>query len=188
MPSQIAAVEDSIIAALRSVFQNRVPTIEWAPPDWDEDFIKRTLKQLPGAFVIFEGGTAVDGPSATTKIDAQWMIVAATRHVQDAKTRARGDQKEIGCYEMIEAAISKLDGMIVEHVGTLGLIEWNNEMALKLENIALMTQSASFHMVIEISRTLDPGLLSPFKIFHATYDVDQKPGAPSTEDHVELPQ
>ncbi|HEU4601383.1 MAG TPA: phage protein Gp37, partial [Steroidobacteraceae bacterium] len=54
--SKIAAIEDTLIATIAEMMQQRVRTIEYAPTDWDEDYIKQILKALPGVFVIFNGG------------------------------------------------------------------------------------------------------------------------------------
>lgn len=188
MTAKITTIEDRLIAEITTLMQNRVRLVDWAPPDWDEDFIKRTLLKLPGVFVIFGGGPRIDEGSATVKIDSQWTIVAATRHVQTAKQRARGDSNEIGCYEIIETVIQRLDCFEMQDIGMLNLIEWNNEFALKLENQALMTQSASFHMLIDLERILDPSDADPFLRFYDTFNIDQPTGAPITGDDVELPQ
>jgi Mu-like prophage protein gp37 len=186
--SRISTVEDSLIEHIKEVMQNRVRTVEWAPPDWDEDFFKRILIALPGVFLIFGGGQNPEQGAASVKLKTIWTIVAATRHVQEAKQRARGDAHEIGCYDILETVIPALDGHVVEDVGTLQFVVWDNDAAMKLEKQALMVQSARFEMLIEIPRVIPDDALVPFERFHGTYDIGQPEGAPVTEDIVELEQ
>lgn len=193
--SKIAAAEDAIIERIKHVLKDRVRTVEYAPPDWDVEYIKRIIRRLPGVFVIFAGGPR--RPWHVPQLDARWTIVAVTAHVQEAKTRARGDAREIGCYDMLEIILPALHGMTVfragemnpeDAIGTLEFSAWDNDMALQLETQALMTQSLSFTMPMAFEPQVDDSALVPFLRFHADYDVDQLDGAPGTEDLVSLPQ
>jgi phage gp37-like protein len=190
MAAKIATIEDVLIDQTEKLFAQRVRTVEWAPPDWDEDYIKRILILLPGVFWIFHGATRLDEGAATIKLDTQWTCVAATKHAQEPKKRARGDAREIGCYDIIEAIIARFDGLVIDNVGVLETIDWNNDLALKLEKQALMTQSASFHMLIDLDRIVDAddANIAAFLRFNDTFDVGAKPTAPPTKDNVELPQ
>jgi phage gp37-like protein len=188
MTTIVKQIEDVIIAKIKAVLGAHLRAVEWAPPDWDEDFVKRAMRALPGVFVIFEGGQRNSLTEQSIILDTQWTIAALTNHVQEAKARAQGDGLEIGCYEILETLAPQLDGFDVPDIGTLNLLAWNNSAALKLEKQALMMQDLSFGMSIELPRTLDPSQLVPFKLFHDTMNIGQLPGAPTTEDYVELEQ
>ena len=196
MSSRIGATEDAIRARLQQVLGNHVRTIEYAPPDWDEDYLKRVMLNLPGVFVIFHGGQGTPN-SNTPVLEAHWSIVAAVRHVQTAKQRARGDTTEIGCFEIFEIALPALHGMTVflngemtdeNAVGTLNFLAWDNDASLQHERQAMMVQSLKFSMQIAFSGNPDAGLLVPFETFQSTYDIGQPEGAPVTGDSVELEQ
>lgn len=194
MTSKVAATEDTIINRIKRVLADRVRTVEYAPPDWDAEYIKRILPRLPGVFVIFGGGPPANS-NGLPRLDSRWTIVAATKHVQDAKLRARGDVREIGCYEMLEIILPALHGMTVFNssemnpdsaIGTLEFTGWENDMALQLEAQALMTQSLSFTMPMSFDAAVDDSQVVPFVRFHAEYDVGQRDGAPRSEDMVVL--
>lgn len=186
--SKIGTTEDALIELIKTTMASKVRTVEWAPPEWDEDYIKRNLKSLPGVFLIFGGGPSKDPGGASIQLDSRWSVVAVTGHVQEAKQRARGDTKAIGCYEILETLIPKLDGFSVTDVGTLQFIAWDNDAAMKLEQGAVMVQSASFRMNVELPRTIPASALADFETFAANYDVGQAAGAPPTGDVVTLPQ
>lgn len=195
MSTIIDETEDALIARIKELLNDRVRLVDYAPPDWDEDFIKRALRALPAVFVIFGGGRKQPGIGCV--IDSQWTIVAATKHVQEAKQRARGDAREIGCYGILARLAPSLDGQCLfntskknarEPIGTLTLESWDNDESLQYENVALMVQSITFRMPLEITTSPDDSDLVPFLRFGATYDVGQLPGAPPTTDTVNLPQ
>jgi phage gp37-like protein len=186
--SRIADTEDAMIARITAVMANTVRTVEWAPPDWDEEYIKRVLRALPGVFVIYLGGENSEQGAASIKLKTAWAIVAATKHVQEAKQRARGDAHEIGCYDILERLIPALDGYSIDDVGSLDFAGWDNDIAMKLDKQALMVQSARFEMLIEIPREIGDDELVPFERFASTYDIGQPEGAPETGDIVELEQ
>lgn len=186
--SVIAVIEDALIARIQQLLGTAIRTVEWAPPDWDEDFIKRNLLGLPGVFVVFGGGSRSSDTQHSVLLDTQWSVVAVTRHVQEAKQRARGDAREVGCYDILEALAPHLDGFTAGNVTRFDLLGWGNSAALKLEKQALMIQELSFSARIEIPKIIDGSELVPFKTFHDTFEVGQLEGAPITEDSVELPQ
>lgn len=187
--SVITQIEDALIDKIKSVLGNRVRTVEWAPPDWDEDFIKRALLAAPGVFVVFGGGSRSNATDQSVLMDTEWSVIAFTHHVQEAKQRARGDGRVIGCYDMLELLAPELDGFSPANAGTLHLTGWTNTAALKLEKQALMAQELSFALPnIELARDLTGSDLVPFLTYHDTFNVGQLAGAPPTEDTVELPQ
>lgn len=190
--SKIAAIEDAIIACIKETMRDGdkslLRTVEWAPPDWDDDYIKRVMRTVPGVFVIFEGGPAQDQGSATTKMNTKWTIVAASAKQQDAKRRARGGTQDIGCYQILEACIPALNNFVISDVGTLTFVDWSNEIALKLEDQALMVQSAAFDMLIDLPAIVREGDLVPFRRAFTTYDLHQPAGSLQAKDNVELPQ
>jgi hypothetical protein len=188
MASKIADVEDALFAAINALFGPAIKSVDWAPPDWDEDFIKRVLIKLPAVFVIFSGGRPSSISGTQTILDSEWTFVAVSDHKQNAKARARGDTHVIGCYDILELLIPTFDGYSIAGVGTFSFVEWNNEFALKLETNALMTQSALFRLPIALGKPVDQGSLDPFKSFHDTFNVGQQSGAPTAEDSTELPQ
>jgi phage gp37-like protein len=186
--SKIALAEDRILERIRVALGDRVPTIDWAPPDWDVDFIKRLLLRLPGAILIFNGAERVDPGGNASIWKTTWTVVAVAAHPQGAKERARGDSKVIGCYQILEAVVGRLNGWTVPDVGTLEGTSWENDISLKLQNHALMVQSAIFEMTIDLSMEPDGSDLVPFLRFYPKYDIGQPDAAPETKDRVNLPQ
>lgn len=186
--SKISLAEDRILERIKIALGGRVPTIDWAPPDWDADFIKRLLLRPPGALLIFNGAERVDPGGNANIWKTMWTVVAVATHPQGAKERARGDSKAIGCYHILEAVIGRLNGWIVPDVGTLECINWENDVSLKLQNAALMVQSAIFEMIVDLSMEPDGSDVVPFLKFYPTYDVGQPDAAPKTGDRVNLPQ
>lgn len=188
MTSKIAAVEDALEQKIRAVLGSTVRTVEWAPQDWDEDFIKRKMLQVPGVFMIFGGGTRNKDSALRVAFDTRWAVVAVAEHPNDAKLRARGDAPEIGCYDIIEALAPSLDEFDVSDVGKFSVEGWDNDEALKLDGIGLMIQSLSLSMQIDLDSSVDLDALAAFKVFHDTQDVGQEDDAPVTEQYVELEQ
>jgi hypothetical protein len=194
--SRLAAIDDTIIARIEQVMDGRVRTIDYAPPDWDIDYLKRVLISLPGVFLSFSGGTAIENHNHAA-MRAEWDVVAVVKHVQTARQRARGDATEIGCLEILEAILPALNGLTIfvggqmidaNAIGTLRFVGWSNDQSLQFDKHAVMIQSLRFSMDIAFESTPDASLLVPFERFVAEYDIGQPDGAPETIDHVELPQ
>lgn len=169
----IKTVEDGIIERVREVLmvpgQEKLRQVDSLPGDWDADMLKRLLRLMPGVFVAFAGGAAVAGNTA--KFKAQFAVLALTSHANGEAARRRGDNQQIGAYEILEVMVPKLHGLKIEGEGTLTVAGIENLYNGELDKQGVAAYAARFEILLSMPASLDLSALDAFTTFSAEYDL-----------------
>jgi phage gp37-like protein len=190
----IAAVEEHLIGVIKARFQlsggkSALRGVDSLPSDWDNDVLKRLLRQVPGVFVVWGGGQRIDG--SDTDINSTWVIVAVTAHASGEKARRHGDKLEIGAYQIIEVVVPLLrDHVVPPGQERLQFEEVQNLFSndLDLQGVAAYGARFSLRMPIVPPPGMAADVLDDFLTFDSTLDAAPSDGNPEAQDTVLLPQ
>lgn len=167
----ILTIENALIARIATVLGNKVKTVESLPGDWDDDMLKRLLRQVPGVFVAFAGGGAKSVGANSPDIDAQWIVYVATGHASGEAARRRGDALQVGAYELIQLVVPALHLHTIAGEGTLMLARVENLYTGMVDRQGVAIYAMTFQMPMPISMDLDLAVLDDFETFDAQYDI-----------------
>jgi len=106
----LSAVEDEIVRRLRAAFGGRVRAVDHKPARLDEEELARVLTLAPGVFVAFLDWARDERLRET--VSARWGVYLLAANAAGEPARRRGDQVEIGGYEMCVLASAALDHWI----------------------------------------------------------------------------
>lgn len=166
--SAIGTVEDAMIAAVKAALGATVKTVESLPAGFDAAELQRRRRVAPAVYIAFLGGSGLR--ETTPAIDATFAAFAMTEGAGDESARRRGGAVTIGAYEIMEAVAAKLDGLVVDGVGSLVLDDVANLFSDKLDAEGLSLYSASFKIPLAFQRAA-PSALGSFQKFDAQYDI-----------------
>ena len=91
-------------------------TVSTGPGDWDGEYLKTLLADLPAVRVVFDGANA-DGETELTLESAFSLIVAVGWKGGDEPSRRLGDQ---GCYAAMQVLITELHNTQLTHTAPNG--------------------------------------------------------------------
>lgn len=184
----LTQIEDDLITKLKEHFGTSVRSIESHPGRWDSETLKQIASALPGVYVVFEAGTAVDS-DIDALMNGEWSLYAATAHASGQAARRRGDGKQIGAYEIIERAIPLLHNYQVAEIGVLRFAGVRNLFSFSFERQGVAVYQIRFGMKngFDINRTQD---LELFEQYHAEHKLagESESEPPLAIDDVEIPQ
>ncbi|TBV76876.1 phage protein Gp37 [Pseudoxanthomonas winnipegensis] len=187
----IASVEQWFIDTIKGHFGSTLKGVESIPADWDDETLRRVLRQAPGVFVVFGGGprNSVDTDDGRVVIDAKWGIVAVTAHASGELARRRGDKREIGAYDILQRTARLLEGTEVPGAGEIQVDQVENlfDAALEKQGVAVYGLALTLPMYL-IPDDAEEAPLDAFKTWDNTLDSTPDNGHAEAEDHVELEQ
>lgn len=178
----IAEIEDAVIERCRQMVGNHVRTIEDLPGKWDENTLRAARRQVPGIYVAWSGGSA---ESATRPlIRARLAVYVVTGHASGERARRRGNDRDMGAYELLEQLVPALHNFTIQGIGSLLLQSVDNLYSDSADRDGVMIHGASFEIKTMFPAPREIGELADFATFSATHDVGD---GPDTESHLELP-
>lgn len=186
--SLIASIEDDIIAQAKTLFGARLRAVESLPGDWDDETLKRVLRNVPGMYVVFAGGTPAQPGALTARITASFLVYAVTGHASGEAARRRGDSLQIGAYEILELLIPRLHGHVVPNIGTLIFAGVQNLFTGAIDKQGVAVYAAQFQMQLLWPADLDLSTLDPFVTFDGKIDMAPMDGQIDAEDTIQLAQ
>ena len=187
----IASTETFFIDLIKARFHAAMMAVESMPADWDSKTFERAMRMAPGVFVVFNGGSRLDGYGDALVIAAKWTFVVVTTHAQGDLARRHGDAREIGAFEMIEILLSLLEGVMppdatqameVEAVANLFSDSDEAKGATLYAIECVMPQAIG----PSAENPTDPNL-DDFIRFHGNYDIAPGDGQVDASDVVTLP-
>lgn len=167
----LLAIEDNLIATIKSIVTDKVRTVDSLPGDWDDETLKRLLRLMPGVFVVFAGGAPERAGGTSAQLNSVWLVYAATAHASGEAARRRGDARQVGAYELLELLVPRLHGHTVPNEGTLSFARIENLYTGAIDKQGVAVYAATFNMPIALPSNLDPALLDAFERFEAQYDI-----------------
>lgn len=183
----LAKVEDAMVAAIREGVGDRVKAIDTLGGVWTLGMFRRLLQSAPAVYVASVSGRPVDGFSYTVDMTFEVFYVVANRGRDQAARR--GDFREIGLYELMQATLPRLHGLTIDDVGTLRNDAVRNlfaELSLELGGTIWGARFVLPRLSLDVVTPVD---LGQFKTFSSKWDLDQsQDGEPTAEGKVTLPQ
>lgn len=168
----ITSAEDNIIATIKTVMGNKVRTVESLPGNWDDDTLKRVLRQIPGIFLVWGGGQTQERNAGVGGLIASgWVVYVITGHASGEAARRRGDGQQAGAYELLQLLIPLLNGHTVPGEGTLSLQRVENLYSGTVDRQGVTVYGCIFNMPQAWPTEVDLNLLTPFQTFDAQYDT-----------------
>ena len=186
----IAAIEDYLVAQVKAAFDGRLKAVESLPADWDNDTFKRLLRQTPGVFVVFGGGQrdSSETDDGRVVIQGKWGLIAATTHASGELARRRGDNREIGAYEIVERLCDLFEGHDVPDQGALSFVGIENLFTGDLEKQGAAIYGVEFTLPMYVTAGQSGVSLDNFVTFHADFDTAPQDGQIDAADTVQLEQ
>lgn len=170
----IANTEALLIAKIQGSFAaKKLKTVESLPGNWDDDTMRRLLRQVPGVFVVWAGAqpaSARDGGTAGLATGL-WLVYCATAHANGEAARRLGDSKQIGAYELVETLIPQLNGLTIPGEGTLALAKVENLYSGTIDKQGLALYVLHFNMPQAWPTEVDESTLGNFEELHGLYDI-----------------
>lgn len=171
----IGAMEDALIARCREVLavgdgRSLVRTVQALPADWDDEMLSTLLREVPGVFVAFGGGPALDGNFA--EVEARWLVYVATGHETGQEARRRGDAFEVGAYQLLALLAPALHGWAPDEASTLQLVSVDNLFTGTIERKGVAVYGLTLKGPMGLDAT-EPPDLSPFVTFDASIDIPE---------------
>ncbi len=169
----ILTMEDGLITAIKAALTNRVKAVESLPGNWDDDTMKRLLRQVPGVYVSWVGGQTANGRDGGVAgmTNGVWIIYVATGHASGEAARRRGDSQQVGAYELLEVLIPLLNGFKVPGEGSLSLVRVENLYSGSVDRQGLCLYAMHFNMPMSWPTTVDEAGLGNFEKFQPLYDI-----------------
>lgn len=185
--SLLRATEDTIIKTIENALQGKVTTVESLPGPLTLSTFRRLMAKAPAVGVAFIGSSRAnrgEGASANARFD----VFVAVEHGGNEAAGRRGDALAIGAYDILETICPRLNGLIVEDVGSIQFREAKNVFVEDSLNLGGAMYAASFAVPFDFE-TITPPDLGVFKTLNATWDLDRSQnGEPTATNTVTLPQ
>lgn len=179
----LAEVEDAMIERCQFLVGEHVKTVEDLPGNWDDATLKAARRKVPGIYIAWSGGAAVNGSRAA--INGRYAVYVVTGQASGERARRRGSNREVGAYEILERVVPGLHGLSVAGVGTLQLERVDNLYSDRADQQGIVIYGAVFGLAkMMFPAALDASSLADFEIYHATHKV---PAGPDTETYLTLP-
>lgn len=179
----LAEVENAMIERCRELVGDRLKAIEDLPGNWDDSTLTAARRNVPGIYIAWSGGSAI--ASSRPMINGRYAVYVVTGHASGERARRRGNNRDIGAYEILERVIPGLHGMSVDGVGTLRLERVDNLYSDKADSSGIVIYGAVFMIdKMPFPAAKDASDLADFAIYHSTSKV---PDGPDTEGHLVLP-
>ncbi|HEY1505755.1 MAG TPA: phage protein Gp37 [Stellaceae bacterium] len=168
----IESVEKAIIARVQEAVtvdgRSLIRDCDSLPTNLTEQELQRRLRNVPGVYVAFLGGAAIQETEAA--IDAEYVLYFLTRNAGSEKQRRTGDATAIGAYELMKLVVPAINGLRIKDVGSLTFKSIANLFAENLDAQGISLYSAAFTIPM-VFDTADPpiGEVTPFETFHADW-------------------
>ena len=201
----ILTMEDGLVVAITAALAGRVKAVESLPGNWDDDTMKRLLRQVPGVYVSWVGGQTANGRDGGVAgmTNGVWIVYVATGHASGEAARRRGDSQQVGAYELLDILIPLLNGFVVPGEGSLSLVRVENLYSGTVDRQGLCLYAMHFNMPMSWPTTVNETGLTPFETFAPLYDIpahsagtehrkwlagDLSTSKPDASDVINLPQ
>jgi phage gp37-like protein len=182
----IGAIEDGIIAKIKTILGDKVRAVDALPASWDDLVLDRILRVTPGAYVSFAGGADATPGGVAPSIDGAWSVAVVTNHASGEKARRRGDTTAAGAYELIEVLVAGLHGHNVTGQGSLIFVRIENLFDDVIDKKGVMVYAIVFRLSMAFDPAVDLASLHPFQSF--TQAIEEPAQTPVLKQIVQMPQ
>ncbi len=169
----IATLEASLIATIKAALGNKVRAVESLPGNWDDDTLKRLLRQVPGVFIAWAGAQPASGRDGGVGAltSGLWLVYVATGHASGEAARRLGDSQQVGAYELIDTLVPLLNGHTIVGEGTLSLTRVENLYSGSVDRQGLCLYALHLSLPMCWPTTVNEGALALFETFAPQYDT-----------------
>jgi len=138
----IATIEDRMVAALRSAFDNKVK-VETVPAEITSDEWTQRLRAGTAIYVAFiDAGT--DQAPGTERLVGDFAVYIVSESAGKEVVRRRGNDMRQGAYLMIEIAVPAIHNLAVPGIGTLQLVQVNNLFSEGFDKLGIAVYGIHF--------------------------------------------
>ena len=180
----IGALEDLLLAELKTATVNRVREVKALPGRLSDDLPRRMAADAPALYVTLAGGRR-NSSGTSPAVSGRWGVYAVTNHANSQEARRRGDSRVIGAYERLELAVTGVHDRTFQGYGTAQLLEVENLFSGAFEGRQLTVYGAVFNLPTDLYRETDAAL-DDFETFDTDYDWAPPGGQVDAEDTVTL--
>lgn len=175
--SLIAKIEDQIIAECRAALTVNgrllVRDIDTIPGALSAAILQRLIQRAPGCYVAFIDGQSDNVNSAS--FSPRFDVIAVTGHKGGEQPRRRGDQTQIGAYQILEYIIPGVHNCRVADVGALYFRGIHNLFSEATFDLGATVYYARFQVPsVRLEPALGAGRAADeaFITFSAEHDID----------------
>lgn len=177
-----ARIEDEMIDRCKRVVGQHVKTIEDLPGGWDDNTLKSARRNVPGIYIAWANGRGL--PQTRAAMESRYSVYVVTGQASGERARRRGNDRQVGAYELLERVVPALHGLNVKDIGALQLERVDNLFSDRADQQGIVIYAATFTVKVTFPAALDANGLADFEIFHINSKV---PDGPDTETHQTLP-
>lgn len=178
-----AEIEDAMIARCQKVVGQHVKTIEDLPGGWDDATLKQARRDVPGIYIAWANGRGTANNRAA--MESRYAVYVVTGQASGERERRRGNNRQVGAYELLERIVPAIHGLEVPGIGTLNLERVDNLFSDRVDQQGIVIYAATYTTKVEFPAPMSANNLAPFETFHVNSKV---PAGPDTETHLTLPQ
>lgn len=200
--SNIAAIEDAILAKVKETLGASVRKQESLGGGWTMEMLDRALQFAPGVYVAFLDGGKV---SSAMTIPGRFEVYCVTKGAIEAPRRT-GSAGVIGAYDIVERLMANLEGLLIPGIGSLSVTGPKNLFREAMFDMGGTVYGITLDLPdIPLPSALDESSLDNFETFAADYDLppfeaaathqawvanppDHATGAPDLQDNLQLQQ
>lgn len=182
----LAEVEDAMIERCRRVVGDHVQTIEDLPSGWTAQLLNAARRKVPGIYISWGGGRG-DGDAQSATLAGRYVVYVVTGHASGERERRRGNNRQVGAYELLERIIPALHTLTVPDVGSLTLQSVDNLYSDQLDRQGVVVYGAAFRLGMTFPAPFDLGDLANFELYTGTHRIGGEDD-PDTESRAVLPQ
>jgi phage gp37-like protein len=165
------AIEDHVLALMRTAVSTHVRACESLPGPWTEQTLRQTLRSTPGVYLAFDGGPAARSAGDALSIASRWWVYVVTAHASGERARRRGDGLQIGAYELLEVLAPLLHGHVVPDAGAITVDSIDNAFADNTDAVGVAIYAIGFTLPLGFVFAPELASLDRFETFGAAWDV-----------------
>ena len=183
----IIATEDAFIATSNTALQKKVRDMETLPGQMSLRVLQTIAANAPAVYVAYLGGRTSGAPQSDAPHTAVFAVYIVVDHA-GSKVRGRGDARQIGAYDIINALVPALNGLTVADVGTVQFKSVENLFSVELDKEGVSIYAATFEVPMTFEYLADETSLAGFVTYDAIHSISPDPDVPTSQDQITLEQ
>ncbi len=167
----LAEVEDAIIERCKLVLGAHVKTVEDLPGRWSEATLRAALRKTPGVYVAWGGGKSPSNTTNQAAVGGRYVVYVVTSHASGERERRRGNDRQVGAYELVERVAPAVHALKVEGIGTLELDSIDNLYSERFDKEGVVIYGIAYRLPLHFKPPLDANTLNDFELYTGTHQV-----------------
>ena len=162
----IATIEDTIVAALTTAFNGKVP-VQTVPAEITSEEWTQRLRAGTAVYVAWIGASTDEMPG-TARLVGDFAVYVVSESAGKEVIRRRGNDMRQGAYLMIEIAVPAVHNLPVKGIGTLQLVQVNNLFSEGFDKLGVAVYGIHFRTQLAFDQV---AALNDFLRLNSQFDL-----------------